>query len=71
MVEGPKYMKILWVDDHIYDIGGWNRYYVNRILSNGEKRYDEFEPYEIIFSAFHSNEEGIKKAEEAGFRIFC
>ena len=70
IVEGPRYTKILWVDDHIYGIGGWNRYYVNHMLSNGEKKYNEFEPTEVVFSAFHSDDKRIKKAEAAGFRIF-
>lgn len=69
MVEGPRYQKIEWVDGVIYGSGGWNRYYVNR-LDHGEKRYLQYEPWEILFSAFHSNVKGMKKAEEAGFRIF-
>lgn len=68
MVEGNNYTKIIWVDKVIYGSGGLNRYYINR-LEQGKKRYEEFESYEVVFSAFHSNEEGIKKAEVAGFRI--
>jgi len=69
IVEGPRYKQILWVDGVIYGIGGWNRYFVNRV-NQGEKKYEEFEPWEVVFSAFHSDKERIKKAEEAGFRIF-
>lgn len=69
MVEGNKYERIIWADGVIYGIGGLNRYFVNR-LNQGKKKYEEYEPWEIVFSAFHSNEEGIKKAESVGFRIF-
>ena len=41
----------------IYGAGGWNRY---PVMPNGE----------VLFSAFHSDAEGIRRARAAGFRIF-
>jgi hypothetical protein len=69
LVEGPNYKEVIWSTGVIYGMGGWNRYFVNREI-RGEKKWEEYEVDEVVFSAFHSDEKGIKKAKEAGFRIF-
>jgi len=69
-VEGPAYTEVLWVDGDIYGLGGWNRYYINNQLSDGELRFETFEPNEIVFSLYHARSEDIPKAEKAGFRVF-
>lgn len=68
-VEGLTYKEILWVDGKIYGGGGFNRYYVNTEV-DGELKFETFEPNEVLFSAFHACFDSIKKAEDAGFRIF-
>jgi len=68
-IEGVKYSEITWVNDVIYGLGGFNRYFLNSVI-NGEKKIEEFEPDEILFSEFHSSKEFVKKAVNAGFRIF-
>jgi hypothetical protein len=68
-VEGPSYKEILRVDNNIYGGGGFNRYFIN-VVVDGELRFETLTPNEVVFSAFHSTVDGIKRAERAGFTIF-
>ena len=68
-VEGPSYKGILWSCGVIYGGGGFNRYY-NNIVEDGERRWKNFEEYEVLFSAFHAGVDGVESAKKAGFRIF-
>lgn len=68
-VEGSHYKEILWVNNDIYGLGGWNRYFVN-VVEYGELRFENCEPNEVVFSAYHSTQDGVQRAKNAGFKVF-
>lgn len=69
-VEGPSYKEIMWIDGNIYGSGGGHRYYINTVSVDGELKFENLEPNEVLFSSFHSRQKSIIAAKAAGFRIF-